>query len=716
MTSPAKASSRNRTLLWVGLVFILAIIVRLVNLAYLAHNDPAFFSPEIDSLWHHRWALEIIRNSFWGHEVYFRAPLYPYLLAAIYWISGVSITAAKVIQALGGGVICVLVYLLGRLSFGEREGRIASVFAIFYGTMMLYESELLIVWLAVLLYLWMIYLAVKWRDRWDWKAWFLIGIVGGLAAITRPNVLLVFPLWFFWLILRREETAMTFLKRIVPALALTAGVLLCVLPVTIRNYVVGHEFVLISSQGGVNLHLSNNAQADGLTMKMPEIKLDYTLPWSAFVDTTRAVAEAEVGHPLTDGEVSSFYAGKALHYISSHPLAFLELTGKRIVYFFSGFENSDQVDIYRFKDNSPILNGLIFNKVVYFPFGVIAPLALVGLVLGWRRRREIFAVYLFLIGYIPTVVLFLVTARHRLPVVMVMLPFAALALAKLISVINAADWKRLVILAVPLAILAALLNQTFFGLGFDTSGQFFYQRGIVFQRQGKFDEAIVEYKKALTYQMMPEAYNNMGYAEAQLGRLKDAYRDYHHALNLKPDFADPMVNLGKLFLSTSQPDSAQVYLEEARAVSPGLPQIYINLAELARQRDDLMAAQKIYMQGVEAAPSSAALRNSFGAFYLSMNRKIDAQKQFQKAVELDPDYAVALVNLANMYVEEGRHDDAIKLYRRALENNPNLVEGYLNLATVLVQDGRLDDARKVLNEAPPNERVEALKRQLGMGH
>src|SRR5690606_19776446 len=102
--------------------------------------DPAFYVPQIDSLWHHRWAIEIISGKFWGDEVFFRAPLYPYLLALIYWIFGIKIFVAKFIQAIGGALTCVLIYQLGRTAFTERVGRLASLLAVFYGTMILYES------------------------------------------------------------------------------------------------------------------------------------------------------------------------------------------------------------------------------------------------------------------------------------------------------------------------------------------------------------------------------------------------------------------------------------------------------------------------------------------------------------------------------------------------------------------------------------------------
>ncbi len=715
MSRPSDRYNLAQTLFWSGGILALALLVRVVNLYYLSLNDPAFYSPQIDSLWHHRWALSIIKGPFLGSEVYFRAPLYPYLLAGIYWLFGESITIAKLLQALGGGISCVIVYLLGRTAFGEREGRLAGIFAAFYGTLILYESELLIVWLAVLLNLLMVYLALKHHNDRGFRVWLLIGIVGGLSAITRPNVLLVFPLWFFWLLLRRGDgTSITFARRLISPIALTVGVLLCVVPVTIRNYIVGQEFVLIASQGGVNLHLSNNQQADGLTMIMPEVKLDYTLPWSDFVDTTRALAEAEVGYPLSHGEASSHYAAKAYAYMASHPLDFAALTGKRLYYFFSGFENSDQADIYRFKQNSLILNALIFDTYLYFPFGLIAPLALIGIALGWRRRGELAPLYLFLLGYIPTVVLFLVTARHRLPVVVLLLPFAALAIAQVIRFVGERNWKALVLTATPLIFLTILLNQTFFDLGYDSPGQFYYQRGMVLQRQGLYEEAVAEYRRALEAQTMPEAHNNIGYSEAQLGKFPEAYKEYHTAISLKPGYADPMINLASLFLSTNSLDSAEFYLNRAKAIAPNLPQIYINLAELEKQRNNIPAAERAYLEGLRIAPKNAPLNNNLGNLYLAMQRKNAALEQFELALQADPDYAIAAVNLANLYLERGRRHDAIELYRRAIKNDPALVQPYLNLAAVLIQEGETEAARDVLRDAPPNELVENLKRQLGM--
>ena len=100
---------------------------------------------------------------------------------------------------------------------------------------------------------------------------------------------------------------------------------LAIAPVTIRNYAVTGEIILISSQGGINLYLGNNEAADGLTMIMPEVELSQSITWDMFIPVTSAAAERELGRELTDAEVSSFWTGKAVSFVINNPTEFLGL-------------------------------------------------------------------------------------------------------------------------------------------------------------------------------------------------------------------------------------------------------------------------------------------------------------------------------------------------------------------------------------------------------
>lgn len=697
-------------------VFSVAFAVRLTNLIFLSYNDPSFYFPQVDSLWHHNWAIEIATKNFWGTEAFFRAPLYPYFLALVYNLFGIHIFVAKLIQAVVSSASCVLLYLLARQLFAERTARLASLFIAFYGTLIFYESELLIEWMTIFLDLLMLILIVRKADSTSVRDWLLIGVVGGLSAIARPNVLAVFPIYFVWLLVRKYHFK-GLRQRLVAPTAMAVGVFLCILPVTLRNYLVADDPVLISSQGGVNFYLGNNPDADGLTMVMPEIKLDLSVPWSDFVDTTSRYTESVVGHKLNASQVSSFWNGKAFDFIVSHPGAFLKLTGKRIIYLFSGFENSDQADIYRFSDYSPVLGTLVFNHGLKFPFGIIAPLALMGIILSVKERRKLIAMYIFLAGYVPTLVLFLVTARHRLPVVVLLIIFAAHAVAVMYERFFKKDYRRLLPLLACLTALIIALNQTPFDLGYDNPAQFQFQRGMVLDKQGRTSEAIAAYREAVKAAPLAEAYNNLGFALAKTGDRAGALRSYQQAIASRPGYAEALNNLGLLLSENNQLDSAEFYFRQALQADSHLPQAYLNLGDLCAKQNRPDSAEALYRRGIAAGGVFEPLYNNLANLLLNTGREDSAMTCLEQLLRNRPEYAPANVNLANILLSRGMYSQAKGYYLRALATNPGLTTAHFNLAILFMQTGGLDSARicleNVLRLDPQNAQAKQALNKLG---
>ena len=69
--------------------------------------------------------------------------------------------------------------------------------------------------------------------------------------------------------------------------------------------------------------------------------------------------------------------------------------------------------------------------------------------------------------------------------------------------------------------------------------------GIALRDQGKLDEAIAEYRKAIRLKPdLAEAHHNLGIALASQGKLDEAIAEYRKAIRLKPDVAEAHINLG----------------------------------------------------------------------------------------------------------------------------------------------------------------------------
>ncbi len=73
---------------------------------------------------------------------------------------------------------------------------------------------------------------------------------------------------------------------------------------------------------------------------------------------------------------------------------------------------------------------------------------------------------------------------------------------------------------------------------------------------GRLNEAIALYRKILSFKDLPVIRSNLGHALAELGRLDAAIAEYRRAVELKPDYAEPLCNWGVALSSLDQPDEA----------------------------------------------------------------------------------------------------------------------------------------------------------------
>ena len=97
---------------------------------------------------------------------------------------------------------------------------------------------------------------------------------------------------------------------------------------------------------------------------------------------------------------------------------------------------------------------------------------------------------------------------------------------------------------------------------------------------GRSGDAIAQYEEALRLNpAYAEAYNNLGYALAAVGRVQEAIAPYEQALRLKPDYADAHNNLA--IALTNLPGrlgEAIAHYEEALRLNPDMAQAHYNLA------------------------------------------------------------------------------------------------------------------------------------------
>lgn len=671
------------TVVWA--LFALALVLRVVYVLELRGSPLAGF-PVLDELYHVDWASALAGGDWLGSEVFFRAPLYPYTLGLLFAAFDGSLLAARLTQAAYAALVPVAVYFLGRRVFGARVGLAGGILGAVYPFFIYYSHELLIVSLIVLLDVALVLAALRADQSGRGRAWLLVGLVAGASAVARPNVLIFLPALFIWMWWKDLPRPGGERGRTVRAVALVVvGVAAVVLPVTARNYAVGSDFVPIASQGGINFFIGNNTASDGASAVLP------VLGESWENEDVERIAEAHLGRELKPSEVSDFWYARGREFLLEHPAKAAALYLRKLVLFWDSYELANNKDIYYFGKMS-----FVFRALSWLHFGVIAPLAILGIFVSVRRNRGAMLMLLFALSYMFGVVLFFVSARFRLPVVPFLILFAASGGEWLIEQVRLRRARQLLLAASALIVLAVFVNHDFYSTHAGDRAQTHMTLGRVAAAKGMHSDALDEYRRAI--EISPnyaKAYNSMGLALEQLGRDDEALDSYMKAARIDSGLAMASNNIGSLLLRRGDVEKAESWFRKAIEIDQYLEQAHMNLAVILAEGGRLEEAEYHLSCAVTAEPDFVEAWHALGKVLEHTERLPEAATAYARAVSIDPSYAPARHDLGVVLAMAGRYEEAL----RHLEVASGLRPGDRNIAANLARVRQLLAAER----RPPEE-------------
>ena len=716
-------------------------------------GDPDVISPGLDAGFHDYWATGLATGEWApspGHDdprvqatPFFRPPGYPYFLSVIYRIAGPSIPAATLVQTLLGMIAVVLALLLVRPLLGRAVGLTVAAGMSWYWALIYFEQELLDSTLLVVLGLLLLLSLRGWIGRVTWRRAIVSGIVLGCFALTRPNVLLVGPAivgWAWWLCRRRgaEGTLAAALIGFPLAVAMTVA------PATIRNYVVAGEFVLISSNGGVNLHIGNNEETDCVWPAIPELQeITGQTGWTCF-DQPKIVRGVSrlVGRPMSHSEVSGYFAAKAMRFIVQNPLRVLALTGKKALLFWGPAEISNNKEIAIQRADSVVLSASV-------PFAAVLALAITGVAIGVlsprrpgdstsevaaRRRGEMGAILvLFVVVYFASFLPFFAAARYRAPLLPYLFMPAAYALCRIGAWAWVGQWR---FVGAGLAGAAAILFVASINIfGYEPNESSHHQaRGAAYSRLREWDRASAEYRLAI--EVMPgrrDSKRSLANTLFRGGHLAEAARELEWLLVAEPDEPEVHNLFAAVLADQNRPEQAIAHYVEALRLSPDYFEARYDFALYLMRLGRIDGALAHYDLLATLAPDDSRVWFQYGMALRRADRVEESDWRLARAVTLDPGLAEqfqragirltagpaqadpseaaagttdvkALRARADKAADVGRLDAAIDLCRRALAISPDDPAIHFQLAGMLVEAHRPGEAighyRRVLSAQP----------------
>ena len=581
---------RRRHLIGLALLALAALAVRVIYLLQ-ADDSPLFYHPIVDARTYVATALHLAEGQWLGPpQPFWQPPLYPYFLAGSFALFGENYHLPRLLQALSGTAVCLLVFHLGRRAFSPAAGWVAAGAAALYGPFLYFEGELLPAALAVFLNT-LAVAALLWAaEGRSPRRWLAAGLLLGVAALNVASVLLFVPVALAWARLRARAS--------LPALgALALGVALAVAPITLRNRLVGGEWVPISYNAGINFYIGNNPDADRTTRIRPG------RDWQALT----AMPEREAG--ITEkGASSRFYFGRSLDFLAADPGSYLLLQLRKLHQLWRGDEIPRNLDPYFARGHSWLLQGLLWIRGLAFPFGLVGPLALTGLILYMRnpqaRSPAGDLLLLFAAAYMVAVVVFFVTGRYRLPMVPSLLLFAGYGVTRLTGLRG----RRLAAgMALP-AVLVLALNTGVPAMDMEGRSQEHLYLASAYAEQGLQANALRHYDEALKREPDHEiALHDGGALLARRGDIRRAAEHWERLLHHYPDRSDVRFRLAAMSQDTGDHAGALGHLERLAEEEPERAAFHARLAWSRRQLGDLEGAARAYRRALKLDPAALPL-------------------------------------------------------------------------------------------------------------
>ncbi|UCG98341.1 MAG: tetratricopeptide repeat protein, partial [Burkholderiales bacterium] len=222
---------------------------------------------------------------------------------------------------------------------------------------------------------------------------------------------------------------------------------------------------------------------------------------------------------------------------------------------------------------------------------------------------------------------------------------------------------------------------------------------LVFQR-GHVRNA-VQLAEGLTarYPRHPFGWRALGSLLALQGQHRDAVEPLRRTVELAPDDAEALCNLGMALHEIGELPQAEDSLRQAIAMKPDLVEAHHNLGRLLLERGRLAEAEPCLRRALELKPDLAAALNTLAAVLLRSGRAAEAEGHLQRALSLQPGMRAAQVNLAAAQLALSRFELAEETLRRLLASDPDNAEALLQLAQVLARAGRPLEAEDCLSRA-----------------
>ena len=318
-------------------------------------------------------------------------PLYPFLIAAVFKITGVYTHASALIllsiNSFFSALTCIPIFLIAKKCFSEKvalwSGWLWALLpsVMYWCTRWVWETSLAALLLAILFWI-----TLQLEEARGAKLWIVYGVLWGIAALTNTSLLaflLPSGLWAWYRRYKKQAGSL-------PQVALASLFFMATIsPWLVRNYETFGKFIFVRSNFGAELRLGNGPFADGT--------------WMQWLHPSQNIVELRRYQQMGELTYVAVRKREAMEFIRASYPRFAWISVKRFIYYWGGLPRSSKIAAL-----APFKNSLFMASSV---------LAFWGLGRALRRHRPGAWLFFCLLLTYPTIYYFVFPhPRYRHPI------------------------------------------------------------------------------------------------------------------------------------------------------------------------------------------------------------------------------------------------------------------------------------------------------------
>jgi tetratricopeptide (TPR) repeat protein len=192
---------------------------------------------------------------------------------------------------------------------------------------------------------------------------------------------------------------------------------------------------------------------------------------------------------------------------------------------------------------------------------------------------------------------------------------------------------------------------------------------------------------------------NYGAILRKEGRLDEAEKQYHLALQSDPNYADAHINLADVFIAKSKLNEAETHFQKALVLEPRDGAVRAGYAYLLERLGRPDEAANQYETAIRLQKNSPKIIYNYAAFLHKKGKLEDAILQYRRALQADSNFADAHFDLGAALFEKGALEEAKVQFLETARLQPRRADVQNDLGSVFLQEGRLSQAIAYFEEA-----------------